>query len=50
MDQQLEDGSWPETTRPAGGQSYAQRISTTAWATIALLATANNEKNEATVR
>jgi hypothetical protein len=35
---QLEDGSWPETTRPAGGDSYAQRISTTAWALQALLA------------
>lgn len=34
---QQEDGSWQETTRPAGAQSYAQRISTTAWATMALL-------------
>jgi len=34
---QLPDGAWPETTRPAGGQSYAQRASTTAWATLALL-------------
>jgi hypothetical protein len=33
------DGSWPATTRPAGRSSYAQHISTTAWATIALLAT-----------
>lgn len=33
------DGGWPETTRPAGGSSYAQRISTTGWATLALLAT-----------
>ncbi len=32
------DGSWPETTRPAGGESYAQRISTTGWATLALVA------------
>jgi hypothetical protein len=31
-------GGWPETTRPAGSQSYAQHISTTAWATMALLA------------
>src|SRR5262249_5666704 len=31
------DGSWPETTRPSGGESYAQRISTTAWALLALL-------------
>ena len=34
---QQPDGSWLETTRPAGSQSYAQRMSTTAWATIALL-------------
>jgi hypothetical protein len=33
------DGSWPETTRPAGGESYAQRLSTTGWATLALLTT-----------
>jgi hypothetical protein len=33
------DGSWTETTRPSGGDSYAQRISTTGWATLALLAT-----------
>jgi hypothetical protein len=38
-DSQQVDGSWPETTRPPGGESYAQRISTTAWATLALLAT-----------
>jgi hypothetical protein len=31
------DGSWPETTRPAGADSYAQRISTTGWALLALL-------------
>lgn len=36
---QLPSGGWPETTRPAGSQSYAQHISTTAWATMALLAT-----------
>jgi hypothetical protein len=36
---QQKDGSWPETTRPSGEESYAQRISTTAWATQALLAT-----------
>jgi hypothetical protein len=36
---QRADGSWPETTRPPGGESYAQRISTTAWATLALFAT-----------
>jgi hypothetical protein len=33
------DGSWAETTRPAGAESYAQRLSTTGWATLALLAT-----------
>jgi hypothetical protein len=36
---QNEDGSWPETTRPAGAESYAQRLSTAGWATRALLAT-----------
>jgi Squalene-hopene cyclase C-terminal domain len=36
---QLADGSWPETTRPPRAESYAQRISTTAWALEALLAT-----------
>ena len=35
--EQLSDGSWVETTRPARQQSYAQRISTTAWALLALL-------------
>ena len=35
---QQPDGSWPETTRPPHGESYAQRISTTAWALMALLA------------
>jgi hypothetical protein len=34
---QFPDGSWPETTRPPGSESYAQRISTSAWATMALL-------------
>jgi hypothetical protein len=33
------DGSWPETTRPPGAESYAQRISTTGWALQALLFT-----------
>jgi hypothetical protein len=36
---QFDDGSWPETTRPAGGESYSQRMSTTGWATQALLIT-----------
>ena len=34
---QLDDGSWPATTRPPGADSYAQTMSTTAWATQALL-------------
>jgi len=38
-ERQNPDGSWPATTRPSGGSSYAQRISTTGWATLALLAT-----------
>jgi Squalene-hopene cyclase C-terminal domain len=37
--QQDSDGGWPATTRPPGGESYAQRLSTTGWATLALLAT-----------
>lgn len=37
--EQRADGSWPATTRPPGGESYAQQISTTGWATLALLAT-----------
>ncbi|KAF0177305.1 MAG: hypothetical protein FD161_2533 [Limisphaerales bacterium] len=36
--QQKADGSWPATTRPTGGESYAQRMSTTGWAVQALLA------------
>lgn len=39
IDTQKEDGSWPETTRPAGAESYAQRLSTTGWALQALLKT-----------
>jgi hypothetical protein len=39
IERQSADGSWPETTRPAGQESYAQRISTAGWATLALLAT-----------
>jgi hypothetical protein len=30
-------GAWPETTRPPGGVSYAERISTAGWVTYALL-------------
>jgi squalene cyclase len=36
---QLESGGWIETTRPSGADSYAQHISTSAWATQALIAT-----------
>ena len=38
VSQQRSDGSWPETTRPADQESYAQRISTAGWAMLALLA------------
>jgi hypothetical protein len=41
LESQLADGSWPETTRPRGQQSYAQYISTAGWAARALIATAN---------
>jgi hypothetical protein len=40
---QQPDGGWIETTRPPGAVSYAQRISTTGWATLALLATRNRQ-------
>lgn len=40
---QSPDGGWPETTRPAGAESYAQRLSTTGWAALALLATGDGE-------
>jgi hypothetical protein len=33
------DGSWPATTRPPGGDSYAQLMSTTGWTALALLET-----------
>ncbi len=36
---QLSGGGWLETTRPSGSQSYAQHVSTTAWALMALVAT-----------
>ncbi|MFN7932891.1 MAG: prenyltransferase/squalene oxidase repeat-containing protein [Bryobacteraceae bacterium] len=36
---QLPDGGWEGTTRPSGNISYAQHISTTGWATLALLQT-----------
>ena len=36
---QVPDGSWPETTRPSNQESYAQRISTTGWALLAVIET-----------
>lgn len=36
---QLSSGGWPATTRPAGHESYPQMISTSAWATLALVMT-----------
>jgi hypothetical protein len=39
LETQQADGSWPATTRPPGSESYAQHLSTTGWATLALLAT-----------
>ncbi len=41
ISQQNDDGSWPATTRPSGGNSYAQMMSTTGWAAWALLETQN---------
>src|SRR5262249_10981596 len=43
---QKPDGSWPETTRPAGSGSYAQRLSTTGWATQALLGTSDRKRKD----
>ena len=37
VSRQQADGSWLETTRPPGQLSYAEHISTTAWALYALL-------------
>jgi hypothetical protein len=45
IDRQWGDGSWTETTRPSGRESYAQRISTTAWAALALLETVRLAEN-----
>jgi hypothetical protein len=39
---QQAEGGWQETTRPPGGVSYAEHISTTAWALYALLETERN--------
>jgi len=48
--EQLNDGSWVETTRPPGNVSYAQRISTCGWATMALLATRERGHDRSTGR
>lgn len=45
VSQQQPDGSWIETTRPSGGESYAQRVSTSGWATLALLLTVETSLN-----
>ncbi len=37
LEAQFEPGGWPGTTRPAGGDSYAQHISSTAWVVMALM-------------
>jgi hypothetical protein len=39
VETQDRDGHWPETTRPAGRVSYAERTATAGWALQALLAT-----------
>ncbi len=39
LSRQLPSGGWIETTRPSGGQSYAEHISTTGWVLYALLTT-----------
>lgn len=44
--EQLKDGSWRETTRPSGEESHAQWISTSAWATTALLKIYQFQKKE----
>jgi hypothetical protein len=41
---QDDDGLWTETTRPSGAESYAQRLSTSGWATLALLLTSTNDR------
>jgi hypothetical protein len=39
LQMQESDGGWPGTTRPSGGQSYAERTSTAGWVAYALLLT-----------
>lgn len=43
---QRPDGSWPETTRPPDAVSYAQRLATAGWATLALLETRQRMRDE----
>ena len=43
LKEQKPDGSWRETTRPSDLVSYPNRVSTTAWATMALLATSGRK-------
>ena len=49
IDEQLADGSWFETTRPSGATSYAHRVSTSAWATMALLQSKSYEMKSPSV-
>jgi len=42
---QLDSGGWIETTRPSGANSYAQHVSTSAWATQALIQTRQFARN-----
>ncbi len=44
LSEQAEDGSWPETTRGSERESYAHRVSTTAWALHALLLTSRQQE------
>lgn len=50
IESQIDDGSWPETTRPPGAASYAHRVSTAAWAVQALLAVEASHQPQAGAR
>ncbi len=41
---QLAEGGWQETTRPPGGVSYAEHISTTSWVLYALVETSGTNR------
>ena len=43
---QLATGGWPGTTRPSGAPSYAHYISTSGWATLALLKTREHHRDK----